>query len=213
MVGRFDLCHLVISQSSALRAKNTMNAKAKIIIGTASIEAEGSEEFVEKNLTWFKDHVKLAPSATLQPPGSAYPQPVRKPSFQEAQSSATASVKPKKSKSIQAERFDIHKGNGHQGLEEFISEKRPGEAAGNRIVVIAYFITEILKLPVFTEGHIEYAYKTLNLKKRPAHLRQIIINLKNDKDWFELDEETDGWRLTRNGEIFVSEKLPQEPEA
>lgn len=203
-----------MAQSSTKGQINTMSEKAKIVIGSASIEVEGSEEFVEKNLTWFKDHVKLvqsAPGAT--PSGSTYAPPARKPSAPKAQSSATAGAKPKKSKSIQAERFDIHKGNGHQGLEDFISEKRPGEAANNRIVVIAYFITEILKLPVFTEGHIEYAYKTLNLKKRPAHLRQIIINLKNDKDWFELDEEKDGWRLTRNGEIFVSEKLPQGSEA
>jgi len=190
-----------------------MSAKAKIVIGAASIEVEGSEEFVEKNLSWFKDHVKIAPvGAPVLPPAPPRIAAEKKTSTPKTATPTAGGAKPKKSKSIQAERFDLHKGNGHQGLEEYIAEKQPGEAAGNRIVVIAYYITEILKLPTFTEGHIEYAYKTLNLKKRPAHLRQIIINLKNERDWFELDEATDGWRLTRNGEIFVSEKLPQKTE-
>jgi len=89
-----------------------------------------------------------------------------------------------------------------------VEEKKPGTANGIRIAVIGYYITEVLGQENFTEGQIEYAYKMLDLK-RPNHLHQIMINNKNEKDYYEPVEETDStWRLTRTGEIFVADELP-----
>jgi hypothetical protein len=45
--------------------------------------------------------------------------------------------------------------------------------------------------------------------KRPGHLRQIMINEKNERDLFEPDaEDKNQWHLTRSGKIFVSDQLP-----
>ena len=113
-----------------------------------------------------------------------------------------------KAKAISPERFDIHKSGKTTGLKEFLEEKEPGKSTGNIIAVIAYFIVHIRKNNFFTEGNIDYAYRTLRLKKRPKHLRQIIINNKNQRDLFEEGDEDGHWLLTRTGEIFVEEELP-----
>ncbi len=76
------------------------------------------------------------------------------------------------------------------------------------MVVIGYYISEILGEKKFSEGQIEYAYKMLNYE-RPGHLRQIIINAKNEKDWFESHDKNGTWFLTRTGDIFVSDELPR----
>ena len=49
---------------------------------------------------------------------------------------------------------------------------------------------------------------------RPTHLHQIMINTKNEKDYYEqVENETGKWTMTRGGDIFVAEKLPpKEPE-
>lgn len=189
-----------------------MNAKAKLVLGSSSIEIEGSEEFVERNLSWFKTSVPSEPihlgSNDNQEVLSKQSTATANKAPKKLSEASQGGQKPKKTKLIQAERFDIYKGTDRPSLEDFLVQKQPGEAAGNRIVVIAYYIIELLKVSTFTEGNIEYAYKTLNLKNRPTHLRQIIINLKNERDWFEQDEASGTWRLTRSGEIFVSEKLP-----
>jgi hypothetical protein len=53
----------------------------------------------------------------------------------------------------------------------------------------------------------EFAFKMLKID-RPTHLRQIITNAKNEKDWFEKVDDSSDWKLTRGGEIFVSKQLP-----
>jgi hypothetical protein len=112
-----------------------------------------------------------------------------------------------KAKSIAPERFDLHKSDKKDSLKQFMEEKKPGRTTGNVIAVIAYYVTRILNQPTFSEGNIDYAYRTLQLKGRPKHLRQIIINNKNQRDLFE-EADDESWKLTRTGEIFVEEELP-----
>ena len=118
---------------------------------------------------------------------------------------------PKKAQSakISAEKFDIY-GNddGVPKLKEFFDSKQPGASNAEKIVVIGYYITELMGEEKFTDGQIEFAFKMLKLK-RPTHLRQIITNAKNDKDWFDKIEDSLDWQLTRGGEIFVSDDLPK----
>jgi hypothetical protein len=112
--------------------------------------------------------------------------------------------------SIVADEFDVYKNDYKISLEDFFSRKKPGLGNPNRIVTIAYYITKINHQEYFTEGNIDYAYRILNLSGKPVHLKQVIINLKNDRIWFQkvLDGGTAGWRLTRQAEIYVEEKLP-----
>lgn len=111
-----------------------------------------------------------------------------------------------KSKSFPVEKFDIHAEGEKQSLEDFLKVKQPTGSV-NTIAVIAYYIMFIKELDYFSEGNIDYAYRTLSIPKIPIHLRQVITNAKNKNDFFEPTE--DGkWKLTRTGELFVHNKLP-----
>lgn len=111
--------------------------------------------------------------------------------------------------SIVPNEFDVYRNDLKPSLEEFFSQKQPGNGNPNRIVAIAYYITKVNHQEYFTEGNIDYAYRILNLAGKPAHLKQIIVNLKNDRIWFQkvIDRTTSGWKLTRQGEIYVEEKM------
>ena len=185
-----------------------METKAKINLREQIIELEGSEEFVQKYLDQF--------SALLKPSGETNNLPQTP---QVGNSKALTQSKPAgskanpakgkaKSKTITVAKFDIHAGTDCPSLEDFFKEKNPGESAGDRIAVIGYYVTIHKKQPSFSEGHVEYAYRMLGLKGRPTHLRQIIINNKNQRDLFEEHEDGIARKLTRSGEIFVDEKLP-----
>lgn len=112
-------------------------------------------------------------------------------------------------KNVSPEEFDIF--NKKKTLEALYKEKLPGDNTGFRMLVIAYYVTKINGNEYFTDGNIEYAYRALTLNKRPNFLHQTLVNLAGEKVWFEKFEvkEKDAWKLTRIGESFVEDKLPE----
>jgi len=125
------------------------------------------------------------------------------------QSGRKKSSKPVKVKAIQPDKFEYTKTGSAISINEFWEQKRPSKATGDIVAVIGYYVQVIRGSEGFTEGNIDFAYRILNLKGRPKHLRQILINNKNRKDLFEEVEGKEGtWKLTRGGEIFVEEQLP-----
>jgi RNA polymerase subunit RPABC4/transcription elongation factor Spt4 len=124
-------------------------------------------------------------------------------------SNAAANTKKTLGKSVPIEEFDLGKDDiaKRPSLEDFLATKKPGDNTYDRIVVIAYYITRLVKADYFTEGQIEFAYKALQLSDRPGHLRQTINNIKNSKVWFK-DFSQGQWSLERIGEIYVEQKLP-----
>ena len=191
------------------------NTKVRITLGEDSVELEGSEEFVAKHLDEFR--TLLISRANAGPPPkvqarkrSAKVKVIRtSPDVGEATQEVKSRSRTKaKAKKVVAARFDIHGGDGKPSLKDFLDEKRPGRANGACIAVIGYYITEILGEQSFSEGQVEYAYKMLNIK-RPNHLHQIMINTKNEKDYYEqVEGEESSWKLTRGGELFVADELP-----
>ena len=194
------------------------NTKVKIL-GEDSFELEGSEDFVTKHLEEFRNLLVERPSQD-NPPKTQKQRQKRKAmpksgNTEEVQSGQETKGKPRskaKAKKVTATRFDIHGGGEKQSLKDFLAEKKPGKANGVQIAVIGYYITEILGEDSFSEGQVEYAYKMLGIK-RPNHPHQIMINNKNEKDYYEqIEGEESNWRLTRSGEIFVADQLPGESE-
>lgn len=198
----------------------TQTAKARIDLSNGVIELEGSEGFVSTYLTEFKMLIEQARNSqpviqTVQ----VLPESPPKPTAQEDTSAPVTKDKKKKQKAksskgapkIVPERFEIHGGDGTPALKDFFEEKKPGKANGDIIAVIGYYVTEILGGDTFSEGQIEYAYRMLQLK-RPGHVHQIMINYKNQKDYFEQSEDGPNWKLTRTGEIFVTDQLPRASE-
>ena len=183
--------------------------KAKINLREGTIELEGSESFVRGYLDEFKELLKAPKKAEVhqEPPPPKAPAPKKAPAKKAAQNKANAGKK--SAPKVSMERFDIHGGDDIPSLSKFMEEKKPGTGNGNNIAVIGFYVTEILGQANFSEGQIEYAYKMLKLK-RPGHLHQIMINEKNKRDLFEPNAENNSlWSLTRTGEIFVSDLLPE----
>jgi hypothetical protein len=197
------------------------DTKVKIDIRAGTIELEGSEAFVTKYLDEFKASFTAnsfidisdlgCKSAAV---GNTNPKVENKKGGARSALPDSAVKKTKRSApKVSAEKFDIHGGDNTPSLKAFFDEKKPGKANGNRIAVVGYYITEILGNSYFTEGQVEYAYKMLGLD-RPGHLHQIMINNKNEKDYYEevQDGESGQWTMTRGGDIFVSDQLPRESE-
>lgn len=183
------------------------SAKVKINIGSNYFEIEGSEQFVNQYIEEFKHLIsngRAPESSKRKSNGSSKQKAVSPIEIKEPKT-----PRPKRAKKVIAERFDIHGGNGKPSLKDFLDEKKPGTANGPRIAVIGYYITEILGNQTFSEGQVEYAYKMLGIK-RPNHLHQIMINNKNEKDYYEpIEGDESNWQLTRSGEIFVADELPE----
>lgn len=186
--------------------------RVKMNLSEGSIELEGTEAFVTRYLDEFK---VLIGDGRVKPADSE--KTVTKRAIASKQTTTSKRIenpdkterKPKKgAPKVTAERFDVHGGNDVPSLKDFFEEKKPGRANGDQIAVIGYYITELLGNKTFSEGQIEYAYKMLKLN-RPGHLHQVMINNKNEKDYYEqTDENAANWSLTRTGEIYVNDQLP-----
>jgi hypothetical protein len=192
-----------------------MEAKAKINLKDGLIELEGSEEFVSKHLEHFRELVqayKKDSSDKGEEDNEETEDEIEdKKSKKKANKKDSKGSKPVKAKTIEPEKFDYTKDGSIISLQEFWEQKKPGKGTGNIIAVVGYYIQKIRKKAEFTEGNVDFAYRVLNLKRRPKHLHQIFINNKNQKDLFEEIEGKEGtWKLTRGGEIFVEEQLPAE---
>lgn len=197
-----------------------MQTRAKIDLKAGVVELEGSEDFVRHHLERFSalfhstpHHHQASESGMGTPPVQEQAAPVvrkRKP-VAKAAAAPKAAKGPTKTKRIEPARFDIDKSGSTVSLEDFLKEKKP-KSTGDVIAVIGYYLTQLKGATTFSEGNIDYAYRTLQLKGRPKHLHQIIINNKNQKDLFEPAGEDGTWMLTRAGEIYVDEKLPAKDE-
>lgn len=187
--------------------------RVKMNLSEGSIELEGTEAFVTRYLDEFKVLIGDGRVKQVEPAKAANKRVTaskRTTASKRIENPDKPERKPKKgAPKVTAERFDVHGGgNDVPSLKAFFEEKKPGRANGDQIAVIGYYITELLANETFSEGQIEYAYKMLKLN-RPGHLHQVMINNKNEKDYYEqTDENGANWSLTRTGEIYVSDQLP-----
>ena len=185
-----------------------MNTKAIINLNEGIIQLEGSENFVKSYLDEFKGFIVRpnfkAPDVSINKPNEL----VLSNKKNNRKSEIKSLVKSKtKAKDIKAEEFDILP-KGKPSLEDYFKEKIPNDSVRERVVVIAYYIKNILEIDSFTDGNIEYAYKVLKKKKKPIHLRQALTDIKNKDLWIESNDT--GWQINRIGEKFVDEKLPHQ---
>lgn len=180
-------------------------AKVKISVNEGLIELEGPLDFVEKYIEEFKGKLSFVQNKTLASNESIHSAKIVKQKADLTQKKSVSKQSRSTGKNIEPEEFEIKSSEG--SLEDFIASKNPGENSWNRIIVIGYYVTHKMNKPTFTEGNVEFAYKALGLSKRPLHLRQAFIDIKNKRKWLEELSEG-GWVLSRLGEIYVEDQMP-----
>lgn len=185
-------------------------AKAIIRMNEGILELEGSEAFVVKYLeeykSYFDAHFRQKDNFANENTKTIEPTTARFKSTKNKKESRPTKAKPKKVKDFAPEKFDIYP-KGKSSLQDFFNEKKPGDSSKERILVVAYYIKNTLNLPSFTEGNIEYVYRTLKLGNKPIHLRQTLTDIKNKDS--RLEQLAEGWVINRVGEKFVDEQLPK----
>ncbi|HLA05411.1 MAG TPA: hypothetical protein VJZ16_05460 [Syntrophales bacterium] len=184
------------------------NTRVKINLHEGTIELEGSEDFVSRYLDEFKGLISYKGA-----PHTKDKIETKEPIKSERKKEGAQLKKGTKPPKVGIEEFDVKAKKDKPALKEFFDSKNPQREKGReRIVVIAYYITHHAKIEEFSEGHVEFAFKMLDLPNRPVHLRQALIDTKNKNGWVEFAETEGKWKLSRFGEIFVEDKLPSKSE-
>lgn len=175
------------------------NFKVKIDLRNGFIELEGSEEFVQRNLDFFKKEMDgMIQKDDFKKEIIDPKRPIHKKKFQ----------KKKKSFSLSPLRFGVEETSERPSLKGFFEEKGDPKSNPDIISIIAYYIEKYSDLEEFEEGHAFYAYKHLR-KPLPKHFRQAFLDTKNKKLWIENGQSEHTWKISYEGELHVENELKE----
>jgi hypothetical protein len=182
--------------------------KAIINVKEGILELEGSESFVTKYLEEYKHLINQNnnKNITTRIENDLIENKIPNKKNQIVQNTGGRKKKTSKVKDVSPEKFDITP-EGLTSLESFMGQKKPGSSSREKVLVIGYYIKNILNLTSFSESNIEYAYRVLRLGNKPIHLRQLLTDIKNKN--MEIDSIGIDWSINRIGEKFVDENLPK----
>lgn len=180
--------------------------RIKITIGNATIEVEGSQDYIEKKL---KEADSF--SGLVKQVGEAVP-------------AVSPEVKAKGQKVKPAKRKRVTKGiESHNlvtdldlsgtetipSLKDFYKEKNPTSyMEGNTVFV--YYLKKIRNMESVGVDHIYTCYKHVGAKA-PGRLYQSLADTRNRKGWI-ITDNMDDLRIGTLGENFVEKELPKPPQ-
>lgn len=160
-----------------------MDCKLKINLNEGTLEVEGSEALVKEIYRDFKENLKfekVAPSSTktktvaIESQNSA---PIKK---------ATKPKTSKTSKPVSSAKLLTAlnlRPSGKTGLKDYIVQfKKPSNE--EKILIFIYYLKEELQEANIGLDHIYTCFKETN-NKVPAHLKQVVTNVKNSKGWLD----------------------------
>lgn len=176
--------------------------KAKINLNEGTIELEGSEEFVQKNLDGFKDFISKPLNAPAKGVKSITDVTIQSKNNVTKQSKSSSVV------NVTPEEFDIRGNDTIPSFKKFLEEKKPSDSAPEMIAVTGFYLKHYLKKEEFSEGNIMYAYVAAGVK-RPMKVHQAFIDTKNNKHWILQGSDKDKWILNQLGEDYVLHELPK----
>jgi hypothetical protein len=179
--------------------------RIKITVGDATIEVEGSQDYVEKKLKEPQSFGGLAKQVAGMVP--AIPAKVEAKG-QEAK--ATKGKKKAAAKGIESHNLvtdlDLSGTDTVSALKDFYKEKKPASAQECNVVFI-YYLKKMLKIDKVGIEHVYTCYKAVGTKV-PGRLYQNLLDTRKVKGWI-ITENMDDLRIGTLGENFVEKELPK----
>lgn len=186
------------------------STKAKISLNGGTIELEGSEEFVQKNLDSLKNFIYKPISISTTETKNNSPAILQSNSdgIKQSNGGTKKQSRPSVVTIVRPEEFEIS-GNGNiPPFKAFLDGKKPSNSAPEMITVTGFYLQHYLKKEEFSEGHVMSAYIMAGIT-RPKKPHQVFINAKNRTQWIKQGSSTDKWILTPFGEDHVRNDLPK----
>ena len=174
-----------------------------------TIELEGSESFVAKQLEIFEQQIKeMGKSTSTNVRTNAA---TANPSEDQMKSEGEkSSPKKKAGKSAQALipiPMDLKAKDDKPALRDFYNEKKPANQ-WESVVVFAYYLKEYLKIDKMEAGHVSTCCKEVNIKV-PTSISQMFYDIQHQKGWLNLEDGRKFAELNTSGENFVTHDLPR----
>lgn len=185
--------------------------KAKITLKDGTIELEGSESFVTKELEAFQNLIKEIGKTTGNGSDSS-----DKPNDNEQGKSVVDKPQPKKKimKSLQTIipiPLNLKGDKDRSSLRDFYKEKKP-RSLTESLVVFSYYLKENLKINKMEAGHVVSCCKEVG-EKVPISISQMFYDIYRDHGWFNVTEKRRFAELNTAGENFVVHDLPRKENA
>ncbi len=182
--------------------------KAKVNLNGGTIELEGSEEFVQKNLDGFRDFIfqPIKTSSKVETNGVE----IKQSSDIETKQSNNGVKKQNKSsrlENVSPEDFEISC-DGVIPFKDFFNDKKPSRTAPEMIAVTGFYLKHYLKKEEFSEGNVMYAYLAVELK-RPVRVHKAFQDTKDRRHWITRGSSVGKWILSPIGEDYVLRDLPR----
>lgn len=183
--------------------------KAKINLKDGTIELEGSESFVNKQLEVFEQQIKEIGKSTSTNTNNNTGTTTNVADKNKTDGDKTPSKK-KTGKSSQALipiPLDLKAKDNKPALREFYKAKKPASQAES-VVVFAYYLKEVLKIDKMEAGHVASCCKEVGIKV-PTSISQMFYDIQHREGWLNLEEGRRLAVINTAGENFVIHDLPR----
>lgn len=181
--------------------------RIKITVGDATIEVEGSQEYIEKKLKEPQSFSELAKQVGGIVPAT--------PAKVEAKGQKVKTERRKKT-TKGGETYKIVPNLNLSGkddisnLKDFYKEKSPTSALECNAVFV-YYLKKMLKIDKVGIGHIYTCYKAVGFRV-PGRLYQSLLDTQNRKSTI-ITTDMEDLDISTIGENFVEQELPKSPKS
>ena len=185
-----------------------MNAKLKIDLKQGLVEVEGTEEFVAKIYSDFKDRLSKQPAPSALTPTPTDEATEAKPTEVEKKRSSPGKNKGKAPTFVKDLNLQEH---GQQpSLKDFIAPFAAKSASSWNLLFVYYLVKNQRAKPI-TLDHVYTCYKAVGAKP-PSAFYQSLIDTANKKGWLNTDN-IDDISLSLIGENHVDHDFPKTEKA
>jgi hypothetical protein len=182
--------------------------KAKVNLKEGTIELEGSEAFVSKQLEVFeKQYQELKKTVATSDTNENTVTDAEKT---EPDAKIIKKKTPKVSQPVTPISIDLKAKDNKPSLWDFYQLKKP-QSQSERLVVFVYYLKEYLKIEKVEAGHVISCFREVG--ERIPDVPQMFYDISRNQRWLNLEEGRRFAQLNVAGENFVNHDLPSKDNA